>query len=334
MSARRRGARSCTARTITATDALRRLPAAGRVAAFLAATALLAVTGEAAEAATGKAGVETASRLQATVRALEKAGESPEEKNASKATRDALKEVAETRSESARLYHAVATITHTPLPSLKTLQAECGADPLCAAARLAETLAPHARLQQTATPSTDAIRGVEKRASLQPGEPNADGWPTARLHRFGRDAVWEMRDFLAAARKSAAEGIALDLRGNGGGDFDRMLRIAALFCPPASAEVLLHHGASTRRFSLPSDTPAWGGSVRVWMDGDTASSAEILAALLKRCAAASLLGKRTAGKDILLREVAVRQGWRLLVPAGRLEVPGVSLSSGLLPDAP
>ena len=339
MSALRRGARSCTARTITATDARRRLSAAGRALAFLAATAtkprrrwlaagrtlplllaaaLLLASGGAATAVTGKAGVETADALETAEKALKKAGGEAEEAG----------------SESARLYQAVADITDALLPPLNALQAECGADVLCAATRLAEALAPHARLQQVTTPSTDAIRGVEKRASLQDGGKNAEGWAIARLHRFGRDALWEMRDFLAAARESGAPGVIVDVRGNGGGDFDRMLRIAALFCPPQSAEVLLRHDASTRRFSLPSDALAWGDGVRVWIDRETASSAEILAALLRRCIEAPLLGERTAGKNILLREIAVRHGWRLLVPAGRLEVPGVSLTHGLQPDSP
>lgn len=64
----------------------------------------------------------------------------------------------------------------------------------------------------------------------------------------------------------------------------------------------------------------------------TASSAEVLAALLQRYADARLAGSQTAGKDYLTRVIAVDHDWRLLVPAERIEVPGVTLTGGLQPD--
>ena len=63
----------------------------------------------------------------------------------------------------------------------------------------------------------------------------------------------------------------------------------------------------------------------------TASSAEVLAALLQRYAGACLAGARTAGKDHLTRVIAVDHDWRLLVAAERIEVPGVDLTGGLRP---
>ncbi len=64
---------------------------------------------------------------------------------------------------------------------------------------------------------------------------------------------------------------------------------------------------------------------------ETASSAEVLAALLQRYAGARLAGSRTAGKDHLTRVIAVDHDWRLLVPAERIEVPGIELTGGLRP---
>ena len=63
----------------------------------------------------------------------------------------------------------------------------------------------------------------------------------------------------------------------------------------------------------------------------TASSAEVLAALLQRYAGARLAGSRTAGKNHLTRVIAVDHDWRLLVPAERIAVPGVELTGGLQP---
>jgi C-terminal processing protease CtpA/Prc len=82
-------------------------------------------------------------------------------------------------------------------------------------------------------------------------------------------------------------------------------------------------------------TKKWGlapGKLTVLVGPETASSGEILAALLRRYGGAELLGAPTAGKDYLSRVVAVDQDWRLLVPAERIEVPGETLAGGLVPD--
>ncbi|MDX1425437.1 MAG: hypothetical protein R3322_19990, partial [Kiloniellales bacterium] len=52
---------------------------------------------------------------------------------------------------------------------------------------------------------------------------------------------------------------------------------------------------------------------------------------LSRHAGARLAGARTAGKDYLTRVIAVDHDWRLLLPAERIEVPGVALAGGLRP---
>ena len=64
----------------------------------------------------------------------------------------------------------------------------------------------------------------------------------------------------------------------------------------------------------------------------TASSAEVLAALLRRHAGARLIGARSGGKDWLTRLVPVDHDWRLAIPAERIEVPGEALAQGLVPD--
>ena len=65
---------------------------------------------------------------------------------------------------------------------------------------------------------------------------------------------------------------------------------------------------------------------------ETASSAEVLAALLRRHAAARLVGTRTLGKDWLSRLVPPDHDWRLSIHAERIEVPGEPLVQGLVPD--
>ena len=226
-----------------------------------------------------------------------------------------------------RIHNAVADVSAQPLPSVKTLASMCGGDAVCAGEALASSLGSHARLERITHPSTDEIRGVKIRPSVEVSDEN--GRRVIRLVRFGRKAVWELREALRDARET----VTIDLRANQGGDFDRMLRIAGMFCGSVEKAVRLVEGNNERWFSVPGKKELRGvRKLQVWIGEQTASSAEVLAALLKLHADAKLSGERTFGKNILLREVAVTHEWRLLVPSGRLEVEGIVLEGGLAPD--
>ncbi|MCY4030976.1 MAG: S41 family peptidase [Hyphomicrobiales bacterium] len=237
----------------------------------------------------------------------------------------------ETRAQDAgvigRLHDAVADVSARPLPSVKTLTSICGGDAVCAGEALASSLGPHARLERITHPSTDEIRGVQTRPSVEVSDES--GRRVIRLDRFGRKAVWELREALRDARKT----VVIDLRANQGGDFDRMLRIAGMFCGSIENAVRLVEGSTERWFSVPGEKEFHGvQKLQVWIGKQTASSAEVLAALLKLHAGAKLSGEKTFGKNVLLREVAVAHEWRLLVPSGRLEIEGIVLEGGLTPD--
>jgi hypothetical protein len=78
----------------------------------------------------------------------------------------------------------------------------------------------------------------------------------------------------------------------------------------------------------------WRGPITVLVSADTISSGEVLAALLRGHAGATVLSERTWGKDYVLRVEAVDPDWRALIPDGQIEVPGEILAGGLLPDGP
>ncbi|MBT6442796.1 MAG: hypothetical protein HOK61_10265 [Alphaproteobacteria bacterium] len=75
-------------------------------------------------------------------------------------------------------------------------------------------------------------------------------------------------------------------------------------------------------------------SLRVLIGPQTASSAEVLAALLRQHAGAQILGLRSRGKDWLQRLVAVNHDYRLVLPVASIHVSGVKLAGGLVPDGP
>ncbi len=207
----------------------------------------------------------------------------------------------------------------------------CGADALCAARRL--VAAGGARLVPVDHPDTDTIRWARTRASVASARRLDDGRGLITLDGFGRKAGDELLTAVAELRRGGRPlGLVLDLRGNAGGDFGRMLRLAAMFIGDRKNAVYLVDTNGRHALDLegePAIQPL--SELSVLVGPGTASSAEVLAALLHRYAGAALLGAPTAGKDHLTRVVPVDHDWRLLLPAEGIEVPGVALSGGLVP---
>jgi hypothetical protein len=230
---------------------------------------------------------------------------------------------------------------------LGALTAVCPDDPLCLGRELAAANPAEMRLVQAQHPTSDSIRWVTNRPSL--------GGVTCRVDReenlsillalagFGRKLLSEVEAAITACLAANGQGtldkerrqLILDLRGNGGGDFGRMLKLAAFFLGERKAALSLRRDG----FSLhPVDLPAGEHSIlrpdAVLVNRETASSAEILAGLLKRYGGARLLGEVTKGKDFISRLVPLDHDWRLLFRAETIEIPGISLSGGLQPDGP
>lgn len=215
--------------------------------------------------------------------------------------------------------------------SAKSLARACGGDLGCAAARVVAASEGRARLELRAHPDTDTIRWVNTRPSVAEVARSGDGRLVIRLLHFGRKVVPELSALLRHGATSG--GLVLDLRANRGGDLGRMLQVAGLFTGARSDALFLTGRAGTSPLAIPgSETVPQQQDITVLVDRETASSGEILAALLRRYAAAAVVGERTAGKDYLYRVVPLDQDWRLLLPAERIEVPGESLGGGIQPD--
>lgn len=152
----------------------------------------------------------------------------------------------------------------------------------------------------------------------------------ARLDRFGRKAEFELGALL-----SSGDELILDLRHNIGGSLRRMLRVAGRFTGAVPGALRLVRSGEVELLAIPaSPGRQWHGRVTVLVGSLTISSGEVLAALLRRYAGASVLGERTWGKDYALRVEVVNADWRALIPDARIEVPGEVLAGGLRPDGP
>ncbi len=229
-----------------------------------------------------------------------------------------------------RVLAAVAAYADVPDPS--ALRRRCGTDALCAARLVAGALGGRASLVSVDHPDTDTIRRVTTRPSVRALGRLADGAALIALDRFGRTAERELRQAIAAF---GATRLVLDLRANRGGDFERMLRVAGLLTGPVEHALDVIGNDGTR----PRAIPASGRiedvrALTVVVGRHTASSGEMLAALLRRHAGGEIVGERTQGKDYLVRVVPVHHDWRLVLRAERVEIIGENLAGGLLPDRP
>ena len=224
---------------------------------------------------------------------------------------------------------------HATLPAALDAEIErrcLPADTRCAA-RLIVAHLPTARLVRVSHPDTDTIRRAHTVPSVTSVKRRDDGTLVLVLDRFGRTADREVADAIVDAGQAVPARVVLDLRSNGGGDFDRMRRVASLFSGPRKGAIRLLGRDGATDLALPQPLRAIGElEIDVLIGPGTASSAEVLAALLRRHAGARLVGAPTLGKDWLTRLVPVDHDWRLAISAERIEVPGEALARGLVPD--
>lgn len=218
-----------------------------------------------------------------------------------------------------RIVDLVETSAYIPADIVEKASARCDTA-LCFAKALTQSLPDRLRLEPVAHPDTDAIRWVATAPSIVVNE-EAGNPPTLQLKitHFGRKAETELREALATGSVPAE----VDLRGNRGGDFERMLKIAGLLIGPVRDAVEIVDRAGVNRRSLE------GPKVRSWrvhrvrIDDQTASAALLLARLLEAYAGTEREGPPSQKDPILLkRRLTVDHNWRLILPVAELRVTG------------
>ena len=157
-----------------------------------------------------------------------------------------------------------------------------------------------------------------------------------RLEQFSSGASGLMVQALGAAREAGADRVVLDLRGNPGGYVNEAVGIASQFL--TSGVVYIDRDAQGTE--KPHDVSP-GGVARdlplvVIVNGDTASSSEIVSGALQDADRATIVGETTYGTGTVLGEFALRDGSALrvgtvewLTPSGRR-----IWHEGIAPDEP
>jgi carboxyl-terminal processing protease len=179
---------------------------------------------------------------------------------------------------------------------------------------------------ERATVKVPAVRGRLRRAG---GRKVA----YVRLQTFSDGVHGELRDTLERLYQRGAEGLVLDLRGNGGGLLNEAVLTSSVFVDKGTIVTTEGRTQAERDYQAVGDALDPRPTV-VLTNRDTASAAEILTAALSDYDLATVVGTRTFGKGTFQEVIHLRSGGALDLTVGEyLTADGVSLADkGIKPD--
>ncbi len=158
----------------------------------------------------------------------------------------------------------------------------------------------------------------------------------ARLAVFSEGAHGALQRAVRKLQNDGAQGLVLDLRGNGGGLLDEAVLTASIFLPKDETVVSTESRTqgSTVYKTEGGNLPAL--PIVVLIDRNTASAAEILTAALTDDAGAKTVGTRSFGKGVFQQEIGLSNGGALKLTVGEYFTPdGANLAGkGIHPDVP
>ncbi len=162
-----------------------------------------------------------------------------------------------------------------------------------------------------------------------------DNIALVRLSSFSQRSADELEAALQEAQNEGAEGIIFDLRDNPGGLVNEALGVASQFLPEGT--VVLQEefrdgsvkATRTNRTGVAQDIP-----VVVLINGNTASSAEIVSGAMQEAGRAQLVGVPTVGTGTVLSTFQLEDGGQLLLGTSQWLTPQGRLirKQGIAPD--
>ena len=160
------------------------------------------------------------------------------------------------------------------------------------------------------------------------------------LASFSPGAHAEVREAVEKELHAGDRGIVLDLRANGGGLVEEAQLIASIFI--ARGTIVSMHGRTQPSEVLTASGGAIPASIPVvvLVDGDTASSAEIVTAALQDHHRATVVGTHTFGKGVFQEEEELSNGGALDITVGEFFTPdgrnlgggGIKQGAGVIPE--
>jgi carboxyl-terminal processing protease len=154
-----------------------------------------------------------------------------------------------------------------------------------------------------------------------------------RLAGFFPGAHGELRKQVETLYGQGAQGLVLDLRGNGGGLLTEAVLVSSIFVPDGT--IVSTHGRTqrTRTFEATGD-PLPRHPMVVLINGDTASASEIVTAALEQADIAKVVGTTSFGKGTFQEVIPLKNGAALDLTVGEyLTRDGTSINgTGIAPQ--
>ena len=142
------------------------------------------------------------------------------------------------------------------------------------------------------------------------------------VQKFNETSGGEVEMALRQLAGEGARSFVLDLRGNGGGDFDESLRMANLFLKRGQDIVTVRSRSSAPVVSRAVDQPLVPDAPLVVLtDGYTASASEIVVGALQDHDRGVVIGTTSFGKGLVQSLFTLEGGWGLKMTTGKWYTP-------------
>jgi carboxyl-terminal processing protease len=155
-----------------------------------------------------------------------------------------------------------------------------------------------------------------------------------RYESFRAGAHGQLRSTLERLYRRGADGLVLDLRGNGGGLLSEAVLSASVFLPKGDLVVSTDSRSMGQRDYEATGDPLPRHATVVLINRDTASAAEILASALGDHGLATIVGSRSFGKGTFQQVIQLEAGGALDLTVGEyFTADGDSLAGkGIRPE--
>jgi carboxyl-terminal processing protease len=164
---------------------------------------------------------------------------------------------------------------------------------------------------------------------------HVDGRPVAYVsfHTFSDGAHGELRDAVERLYRRGAEGLVLDLRGNGGGLLNEAVLSSSVFVENGRIVSTKSRTQGDRNYDAVGDALDPKPTV-VLIDGNTASAAEIFTSALEDHHLATVVGTTSFGKGVFQEVLGLSAGGALDLTVGEyFTADGLSLAGkGIKPE--
>ena len=143
----------------------------------------------------------------------------------------------------------------------------------------------------------------------------------ASLESFTAGAHGELGAAIRKLLNRGAQGVVLDLRGNGGGLLQEAVLVSSIFIPEGTIVTTKGRSQPSRTFEASGESISGKVPVVVLVDRGSASASEIVTGALQDRERATIVGERTFGKGVFQSVIELSNGGALDITVGEYFTP-------------